>query len=207
MIIQTETLQAEFKTATTGMWVFLASELCFLSALFTAFLIYQLWEPQAFALGRQQMDLWSGTINTAVLLTSSFCVALSNWLYRKQRFTLALSSLLMTVALGSLFLLIKGYEYWDHAHHHLLPGYDFQFPGPEAKGVKMFFILYFIMTAIHALHLLIGLLALVFVSVKVWRKAYPADTATGPELVGLYWHFVDLIWIFLFPLLYLGNVS
>lgn len=195
----------EAQTDRIGMWVFLATELCFLAALFLAFFIYRHDAHKAFHLGSKHMNIFAGTINTAILLTSSFCIAVADWAYKTKNFKLAFYLMISTITLGTSFLTIKIFEYAQHIHEHLLPGFNFQYTGLEERGVKMFFVLYYLMTAFHALHLIIGLGALTFITVKVYRRAYKTEAPRGIELGALYWHFVDLIWVFLFPLLYLAD--
>lgn len=207
MITNSAKILASFKTDKIGMWVFLASELCFLAAIFIAFVAYQHSSHEAFNLARLKMNLWAGSLNTLVLLTSSLCVAMGDHFYKNNKTKLAFYSLLSAMGLGILFLIIKISEYVEHAHEHLLPGIDFHYQGNEAVGFKMFFILYFIMTGIHAFHLLIGVFILAFVSFRVKHNFYNPLAPAGLEVAALYWHFVDLIWIFLFPLLYLREVT
>jgi cytochrome c oxidase subunit 3 len=186
-----------------GMWVFLATEVCFFIGLFMAFLLYRQEAHEAFHQGAKQMNIWAGAINTALLLTSSFFIVSANWSYKKLKFKQAFYLIIATILFGATFLIIKIFEYAQHIHAHLLPGYDFQYNGKDLNGVKMYFTFYYIMTGLHALHLIIGLFVLIFIAVKVYTKSYNTGNPRGLELAGLYWHFVDIIWIFLFPLLYL----
>src|SRR5207237_1195470 len=134
------------------------------------------------------MDRTAGAVNTGVLLCSSLCMALAVHGERRRRLWL-----IATAALGALFLAIKGYEYGEKLHEHLVPGWDFQFTGQSA--VQLFFVLYFVMTLVHAFHLTLGVAAVLLLA------ASPCEEPV--ELIGLYWHFVDVVWVFLFPLLYL----
>lgn len=186
-----------------GMWVFLASELCFLLGLFLAFLIYRREVHNAFHLGASHMNVFAGTINTAILLTSSLCVVSADWAYKTQKFKQSFYLIIATIFLGAIFLVIKSFEYAQHVQDHLLPGFDFQYVGKDIRGIKMFFVLYYLMTGIHALHVLAGLLVLIFIALKVYKKSYSTDDPRGLEVAGLYWHFVDIVWVFIFPLLYL----
>ena len=133
------------------------------------------------------------------------CVVLVEWAYKKQKLKTALTFHLSAIFLGILFLFIKGLEYKDHIEHHLLPGYNFSVSPTHVKGEEMFFIIYFILTGFHALHLIAGLVVLSFVGLNIYRKRYDLSEPTGIELSALYWHFVDVVWIFIFPLLYLTD--
>lgn len=186
-----------------GMWVFLATEICFFATLFLSFIIYRHESHEAFHIGSQHMNILAGTLNTGILLTSSLCVAMADLFFRKNNYQLSVYLLIITFLLGFCFLGIKGYEYIEHIHSHLLPGFDFHYAGKEERGVKMFFVLYLIMTALHAVHLLVGLIVLLFLIMRMHFLGQQKDYSRGVELSALYWHFVDLIWVFLFPLLYL----
>lgn len=186
-----------------GMWVFLVSEVMFFGGVFLAYLIYRWGYPEIFAQASSRLDVLIGTVNTALLLTSSFTMALAvNAAQRFQRKRIILF-LLITILLAVSFLGIKGYEWYTEIEHGYYPG-DFNWPEPAGvQPARAFFSLYFAMTGIHALHMLIGvLLMLTLVGWTWWKKQAPRNFAPI-EMTGLYWHFVDVVWIFLFPLLYL----
>jgi cytochrome c oxidase subunit 3 len=190
--------QQEF-ARTFGMWVFIASELLFFGPLLFAYLYLRVHYPEASAAASRHTDFVLGTVNTAVLLTSSLLVALAGHAAEGGRRRRARWLLAATAALGLAFLLIKGWEYHAEYTEHLFPGRGFR-PGhggavQDMPGMELFFILYFSTTGLHALHLSIGILAC------LWLAARPHHAAV--EIAGLYWHFVDLVWIFLYPLLYL----
>ena len=185
---------------TFGMWVFIASELLFFGALLAAYLAGRVHWPQGFGAASRHTHVVLGTLNTAVLLTSSALIALAvacSRHHEHRRWTARL--LWATAALGLVFLAIKGYEYVQEWHEHLFPGPAFALPEP---GAQLFFMLYFFMTALHAVHLVCGIAAVV-----VFARATGARRAwADPErldAVALYWHFVDVVWIFLYPFLYL----
>lgn len=193
--------------STLGMWVFLATEILFFGGMFMAYIAYRWLYPEAFALASQKMDLWLGTINTAVLLTSSLTMALAvraSQLGERKGTVLLLAA---TMVLGTIFLGIKGVEYYHKFVEHLVPGPNFEFDPAYARNAEIFFILYFLLTGIHALHLLIGICLTGVIAFMAWRGRFTAEYYSPVEVSGLYWHFVDVVWIFLFPLLYLINLS
>lgn len=191
------------QTARLGMWLFLASELMLFGALFTAYWVYRYLYGAAFNIGSQHMLAPLGAVNTGVLILSSVCVALAVHSAQVRRRGALLACLLLTLLLGAGFLAIKGAEYADHWRAGLWPGPGFAYTGPEAQHVALFFRLYFIITGLHAVHVVLGLMVMALVLVLAWRGRYQTGRATSLELAGLYWHFVDIIWIFVFPLLYL----
>ncbi len=178
-----------------GMWIFIATEIVFFGVLLLSYAIYRWAYPYGFAEASGHTQLLKGTLNTAVLLTSSLTMALAVREASTGRPGKAQSVwLLATAALGAAFLVIKGFEYRAEFAEHLVPGPGFVYPGPLRGQVEIFFKLYFTLTGIHAIHLTIGCLLV------LWC----ARAARAPiEGVGLYWHFVDLVWIFLYPLIYL----
>jgi cytochrome c oxidase subunit 3 len=189
--------------ATLGMWVFLASEVMFFGGLFTAFVFYREAHPSAFAEASRKLNVIIGSMNTAVLLTSSLTMAIAvGCAGHGDRLRMA-RYLTMTALLGCVFLAVKSYEYADKFHEHLVPGPEFAFDSPRAPEVQMFFVFYFVMTGVHALHLVIGICVL---GILGWRVRYTKHLTAwrnSIETAGLYWHLIDIIWIFLFPFLYL----
>ncbi len=197
--------QQQYDSCLLGMWAFLASEVMFFGGLFTTYTVYRYLNHAGFAAASHHLDVLLGTINTAVLLTSSLTMALAvraaNLANRRgaAMFTLA------TMALGAVFLGIKFSEYAHKYHEGLAPlaGLPFRVEGAAAGGERLFFGLYFAMTGVHALHMIIGIGLLAI----LWRRLVRNDNIESErlrvEVLGLYWHFVDLVWIFLFPMLYL----
>lgn len=200
---QFDDIEQQHDASWIGMWIFLATEVMFFGGMFTGYTIYRSAYAQAFASASNHLDIWLGTINTAVLICSSFTMALAvRGAQMGDRKTLV-RCLLFTIALGLVFLGIKFSEYYMKFTEHLVPGGSFVYEAPLARAAEIFFSFYFAMTGMHALHMIVGiglLTALVFWSL---RGRFSASYYTPVELVGLYWHFVDIVWIFLFPLLYL----
>jgi len=185
------------------MWTFLVSEVMFFGGIFATYLIDRWQHGSAFAAASRELDIFWGTTNTFVLLTSSLTMALAvraAHLDRPRRAAIAIGS---TILLGVIFLSIKFLEYVHKFQEGLAPllGRTFHYEGVDVGGAKLFFGLYFGMTGIHAAHMVIGIALLTWLLVRSFRPS--ANNPLGVELVGLYWHFVDVVWIFLFPLLYL----
>lgn len=186
---------------TFGMWVFIASELLFFGPLLFGYLYLRTQYPAACAAASRHTDFLLGTANTAVLLTSSLLMALAAHAAEGQRRSRAARLLLAVAALGLVFLVVKGFEYHAEFQEQLFPGAGFRAQAPP--GMELFFLLYFALTGLHALHLTIGILACVALAFMLRRPEPQGPSGEAVELAGLYWHFVDLVWIFLYPLLYL----
>jgi cytochrome c oxidase subunit III len=186
-----------------GMWVFLSTEVMFFGGMFASYAFCRSSYPDAFAAASNRLDITLGAINTAILIGSSFTMALAVYSSEAGRNKAVVRYLLLTMLLGTVFLGIKFYEYYQKFVEHLIPGSAFRFEEALARPAQLFFSLYFAMTGLHALHMIIGLGLLAWMAVKAHRSRFSAAYYTPVELTGLYWHFVDLIWIFLFPLLYL----
>ncbi len=202
---QFASLDQQRDVAHAGMWVFLASETLFFGGLLAAYTVYRIWYPEGFAAASTKTDVVLGTINTAVLLTSSALMGAGVRVAEARGSGRAVGLLLLgTALLGLAFLGVKGTEYVKDAHDHLVPGYDFEFDERLRRGAELFFLLYFIMTGIHAVHLTVGILLVGAFAVRAWRGAF-ADRLEPVAIAGLYWHFVDLVWVFLYPLLYLNG--
>ena len=186
-----------------GMWVFLGTEVMFFGGMFLGYTFYRTAYPQGFASASNHLDIWLGTINTAVLICSSFTMALAVRAGQIGQNRLVKIFLCLTIVLGIVFLGIKFTEYYQKFDEHLVPGWDFRFEGALVSSAEIFFSFYFAMTGMHAVHMIIGISLLTVLIVKTARGRFSASYNTPVELVGLYWHFVDIVWIFLFPLLYL----
>jgi cytochrome c oxidase subunit 3 len=185
-----------------GMWVFLVTEVMFFGGMFTAYVVYRTVFPEAFGHASNHLDVRLGTLNTALLICSSLTMALAvHAAQRGQRHVAAW--LLATMALGAGFLAIKFAEYAHKFREGLVPGPGFTWAGPDAPEAQLFLSLYFAMTGVHALHMVIGLGLLAWLVRGTRRGRFGPAWHTPVELTGLYWHFVDIVWIFLFPLLYL----
>ena len=189
--------------AALGMWVFLVTEIMFFGGLFTAYVVYRTAFPAAFHGASHELDIGLGAFNTIVLITSSLTMALSVHAAQVGRRGMLVTCLLLTIALGMTFLGVKAYEYWHKWHEHLIPGPNFAYHGPDPTNAQLFFSLYFAMTGLHALHMIVGLGIMAVMTVWSWQGKFSAEYYTPIEISGLYWHFVDIVWIFLFPLLYL----
>lgn len=191
------------ESATLGMWLFLAQEVMFFGGLFLAYTVYRWKYPDWFALGSNQLDVPLGLANTIVLIGSSLTMVLAVRAAQLGRARQIVGWVGATMALGTVFLVVKGFEYHHKWTHHLIPGAGFHIEGTTDPAAQTFFVLYFCMTGLHALHMIVGLGLLAFLVPKALRGEFSAENHNWVEGVGLYWHFVDVIWIFLFPLLYL----
>ncbi len=189
--------------ARLGMWLFLTTEILLFTGLFTAYAVYRFLFPEAFAEASHLLSAPLGTVNTVVLITSSLTVALAYHFARHGAGRTAGLLLLATLAFAAAFLVIKGFEWTHDIHEGLLPGRYFIYPEFHAVGGPMFFTLYFLMTGLHGIHVVIGMAVLAVIAVQCFRGAYDHGYTTPVELGGMYWHLVDLVWIFLYPLLYL----
>jgi len=193
----------QHEAATLGMWLFLCTEVLFFGGLFAAYLLYRVWYPETFGDASRTLDIVLGTANTMVLITSSLTMAMAVRSAALGERRALLVFLVLTMVLGAVFLGVKGVEYHEKFVEHHVPGPGFHFEGTAPERAQLFFSLYFAMTGLHALHMVIGLGLLAVMLVMAWRGAFSPRWHTPVEVSGLYWHFVDIIWIFLFPLLYL----
>ncbi|HEY2773981.1 MAG TPA: cytochrome c oxidase subunit 3 [Candidatus Binatia bacterium] len=192
----------QYETATFGMWVFLVTEIMFFGGLFTAYLMYRIQYADAFAHASEHLNITLGCFNTVVLIGSSLTMALAVHSARMNKSKSIVFWIALTMILGSIFLGVKGYEYHHKWVEGLFPANWF-FQAPDAPRQRIFFSLYFAMTGLHATHMIIGMGIMIYISIQALRGAYTSSWYTPVEVMGLYWHFVDLVWIFLFPLLYL----
>jgi len=183
------------------------TEVMFFGGLFLAYIVYRWAYPEAFAAGSHELNIVLGTINTVVLLCSSLTMALAVRSAQLGQRKAIVGFLLLTLLLGLVFLSIKALEYSIKYQEQLIPAFNFNYEHfselPNPKFAQMFFTLYFVMTGFHALHMVIGAGCIIYFAVRAWRWAYPPENYVPIEMMGMYWHFVDLIWVFLFPLLYL----
>jgi cytochrome c oxidase subunit III len=200
-----ENMEQQKEAGTLGMWVFLLTEIMFFGGLFLAYVIFRTKYFDGFAHGSGELDVTLGAINTAVLILSSLTMALAVYYSQTGNRRLLIFFLFVTLILGLAFLGIKAEEYSHKFEHHLFPGPGFQWSGAPGLGdqVRLFLWIYFAMTGLHALHMIIGAVMLLFLIYFAWRGKYSPEYHAPVELGGLYWHFVDIVWIFLFPLLYL----
>jgi len=206
-------MEQQKNAASLGMWLFLVTEIMFFGGLFCAYLVYRSMHFAALAAGSQTLDIKWGAINTAVLIVSSVTVVLAINAIQNGKAKTTIAYLAITVVLGFVFLGIKAIEYTNKFEENHVPGPHFHFTGTfddngkeiavDPHQVELFFSLYFAMTGMHALHMIIGIGIMSTLAVMTWRGRFSAQYYTPIENAGLYWHLVDIIWIYLFPLLYL----
>jgi cytochrome c oxidase subunit III len=194
------------ETAELGMWVFISTEVLLFGGLLLSYFVYRHAYPASFLAAGRRTDLLIGSANTAILLTSSFLVAWAVETYAGEARRFCVALLAGAIILGLVFLLLKGIEYKREYVEHLVPGIDFAFDGPLANGVQLFFVFYFIATAIHALHMMVGIGVLATLAVLT-RRSTDSRHRAALHSAALYWHFVDVVWIFLFALIYLPGRS
>ena len=201
-----EDLKQQHEASTLGMWMFLTTEILFFGGLFIGYAIYRAMYHDAWKAGAHHQDWRIGAANTAVLIGSSLTMALAVWAAQTNKRKLTVWMLIWTLILGGVFLGVKAYEYGVHIHEGLFPGVHFTYVDANpalTNGVQLYMLFYFAMTGMHALHMVIGAGLLLYFIFRAWRGDF-GDEYYGPvEVMGLYWHFVDIVWIFLFPLLYL----
>jgi cytochrome c oxidase subunit 3 len=227
-----DTMAQQKEAAVIGMWVFLLTEILFFGGLFVAYMIYRVWYFDAFAEASRSLDLFWGGLNTAVLIGSSLTMAMAVRGAQTNKRKATVNWLILTMILGAVFLGVKVIEYADKFEHHHVPGPNFVWaapheapaagaehaPAPAAPATEhnlsltpdqlqqttqLYFSLYFTMTGLHALHMIIGIGLMSVITWMAWKGKFDEQYYTPVEMSGLYWHFVDIVWIFLFPLLYL----
>lgn len=186
-----------------GMWLFLATELLFFGALFMLYLVYRTLHPAGFAAGSAETELWIGTVNTVLLLTSSAVMALGLGGARRGDNVVVYRSTLVTLGLGAAFLALKGYEWFLDLEKGLFPGPGFPIGGPESGGAQLFWSFYFVSTGLHGIHMMIGMGLVAWIAWAARRGRFSPGYTTPVEAVGLYWSFVDMVWLCLYPMLYL----
>jgi cytochrome c oxidase subunit 3 len=213
---QTETLalrvqfdtEAQQKNASTlGMWIFLITEIMFFGGMFAVYTVYRNWYPDVFAIASSSLNEVIGALNTGVLLLSSFTMVMAVRAGQLGQQKMIVIFLILTLLFGGIFLGVKAYEWNEKFEEHHIPGQTaFHLDGvvPADQGhAQLFFSIYFAMTGLHALHMVIGVGILLTLILQARKGVYSASYYTPIDVAGLYWHFVDVIWIFLFPLLYL----
>ncbi|MNR92104.1 Quinol oxidase subunit 3 [compost metagenome] len=200
---QFDDLNQQHASDVLGMWIFLATEILLFGGLFLGYTAYRLSYPAAFAIGSAQMEMGLGTLNTAVLLTSSLTMALAVHASRRENAKTCARLLLLTALLGLVFIGIKGTEYVHHYQDGLAPSLNFTFAGPHAAQVALFFVFYFVMTGLHAVHLLIGIGIVLVLAAFAHKGRLQGMHAMPIVLGGLFWHLIDVVWVFLYPTFYL----
>lgn len=197
-------LDVQKHAARLGMWLFLATEILLFAGLFACYASYRFLFPEAWAASSRSLDLTMGTINTVVLITSSFTAAMAVHYAKEGKNKMVGHMFVLTVLMALGFLVIKFFEYKHKFHIGTLPGRYYFYEGIQLPGAPLYFTVYFASTALHALHVVIGMTVLAFGTVRAYRVGdFNANNYTQIELGSMYWHLVDLVWIFLFPMLYL----
>jgi len=199
-----DSLEQQLYASTFGMWVFLVTEVLFFGGMFMAYILYRIWYPDMFVAASHHLSIPLGTFNTAVLIGSSLTMAYAvNAAQRGAKPREQVMWLVGTMILGAIFLGVKVIEYADKFGHHLVPGPNFHFDKPEfQQTAQIYYSLYFSLTGLHATHMIIGMVIMAVIARMAAKGEFTPEWYTPVEIMGLYWHFVDLIWIFLFPLLY-----
>lgn len=200
-----ESYTQQHHAATIGMWIFLSSELMLFGGMFLGFTVYRIVHTAAFAQMSSELHLWLGTINTAILLTSSATMALAVHSAREGNLKRSRAWLIPTVLLGVAFLVIKLSEWYLEYQDHLVPiaGWNFDAGQAQPGPARLFMAFYFVMTGIHSIHLTIGIGLVIALIVFIGRRSIPPENPDKIEIIGLYWHLVDIIWIVVYPLFYL----
>ncbi len=198
-------IDQENESSTLGMWIFLATEILFFGGLFAGYFTYRIFYPAAFAEASHHLLIPLGTLNTGILLLSSLTMVFAVYSAELDRRQALSWWLFATGFLGACFLGVKAYEWYIDAQENLVPlaGFVFEFPGPHRDQAELFFSIYFVMTGLHAFHLIIGIGLVTIMGFLARRGRFSGGNSNPVELGGLYWHFVDIIWVFLFPLFYL----
>lgn len=193
----------EFDSCKVGMWLFLLQEVMFFAPLFVAYAIFRALYPESFYEASLLLNWKLGALNTVVLITSSFTMALGVNAAQRGMHDKTVKYLALTIFFAIVFLVVKYFEYAHKIHDGLLPAGIFSYEGIVNQKTPLFFSIYFMMTGLHGIHILIGIGLLFWILIRAKRKEFGPQFFTPVELIGLYWHFVDLVWIYLFPLLYL----
>ncbi|MDA3875277.1 MAG: cytochrome c oxidase subunit 3 [Kiritimatiellae bacterium] len=214
-----DSMEQQTQSTLLGIWLFMAQEILFFGGLFACYAIYRLIYPQAWALGAASQNVWLGMINTIVLIGSSVAIVFAVHAARYNQRWQVMKWFALTLLLGTVFFGIKSIEYGGKWNHHMVPGlrwddghalHTIQEHAPAGmevtelpKGIQLYYSLYFVMTGMHALHMVIGFGLAIWIMIKNARGCFNSEYYPHIEYFGLYWHFVDIVWIFLFPLLYL----
>lgn len=201
---QFDDAQQQKESATLGMWSFLITEVMMFGGLFLGYTVYRSMYAEAFVAGSHELDVVLGTFNTIVLICSSLTMAMAVHSAQMNRKKATAVFIMLTMLLGLTFLGVKVVEYSHKYHENLMPGPAFEFHDPSlASQVRIFFSFYFVMTGLHALHMVVGIGIMIYLLVLTQKGRFSSEYYSPVEMSGLYWHFVDIVWIFLFPLLYL----
>jgi cytochrome c oxidase subunit III len=204
---QFDDIEQQHESASIGMWIFLSTEVMFFGGMFLGYAVYRSMYHTAYADASRHLDVLLGGINTGVLLCSSLTMALAVHAAQLGGRRTVVIFILATIVLASVFLGIKTSEYYHKYEEHLIPGRHFEFSGPNANHAQVFFSFYFVMTGMHALHMVVGIGIMLVMIMLILRGRFSSEYYSPIEMTGLYWHFVDIVWVFLFPLLYLVDRS
>ena len=197
-------VEQQREAGTLGMWAFLITEILFFGGMFMAYILYRGRFGDSFAYASAHLDWRLGGVNTVVLIISSLTMALAVYYSQMGDRKKLMLFVVLTMILGATFLGIKAWEYYTKYRDHLIPGFGFGWSGHgDPQQVQMFYFIYFMMTGIHALHMIVGLGIMTVILIMAKRGRFTPGYHSPVEISGLYWHFVDIVWIFLFPLLYL----
>ena len=194
----------QFDAAKMGMWVFIVNEILFFGGLFCAYIVFRAWYPDIFTMAATKLDTTMGAVNTVVLIGSSLSVAMAIRAAQLNKTKWIKINLLITITLACVFLVIKYFEYSHKMHDGIFPGATlYTYEGIDHPLAHVFFSIYYVMTGIHAIHIIVGIGLMIWIYIRANKNEFGSEYYTPVEMVGLYWHLVDVIWIFLFPLLYL----
>lgn len=193
----------QFDSAKMGMWVFLVNEILFFGGLFCAYIVFRAWYPELFTMAAEELNTFWGAVNTVVLIGSSLTVAMAIRSAQKDQMKGLKINLLITIALACVFMVIKAFEYSHKFELGIFPGQYYTFTGIDHPQAHIFFSIYYMLTGVHAIHVLVGIGLIAWIYRRASKGEFSSEYYTPVEITGLYWHLVDLIWIFLFPLLYL----
>jgi cytochrome c oxidase subunit 3 len=193
----------QFESAKMGMWVFIVTEILMFGGLFAAYIAYRAWYPELYLEASTQLNAFWGGVNTFVLIGSSLTVAMAIRSAQLNQIKGLIMNLYITIGLALTFMVIKYFEYSEKLAKGIAPGNYYTYDGLEHEKANIFFSIYYMMTGLHGVHVTVGIGLMIWLVVKAKKKAFHSGYYTPVEITGLYWHLVDIIWIFLFPLLYL----
>lgn len=195
--------EQQFEASKLGMWIFLVTEVLFFGGLFLAYIVFRSWYPELYIMASDHLDTFWGAVNTVVLIGSSLTVAMAIRSAQLNQQKGIVINLAITIALACVFMVIKYFEYTEKFAVGIFPGAHYTYEGIAHEKANIFFSIYYMMTGLHGLHVVIGIGLITWIMIRAMRGEFHSGYYTPVEVTGLYWHLVDLIWIFLFPLLYL----
>lgn len=199
-----DTAEQQFESSKLGLWLFLVTEVLLFGGLFVAYIMFRALYPEMYIEAHHHLNKVMGAVNTVVLICSSLSMAMAVYFVQNNENKKAIRLLVFTLLCGAAFMVVKYFEYQAKFEHHLFPADpNFSMTDMSHGNPKIFFSLYFLMTGLHGIHVLVGMSLIAWMVVRIRRQEFSSAYYTPVELTGLYWHLVDLIWIYLFPLLYL----